>query len=290
MRRIFILLLALWVRPLAAEEIVEIWTGQPPHYRHNSLEEHVEEERGVPCARNVTKPTLTIHRAQGENSGRAVIILPGGGYVLESIVAEGRAIAEYLSSRGITAAVLKYRLPLAEASDQPHLVPGADARRALGLMRSMAGAYGFDPSKVGILGFSAGGHLAATVSVLRSEKAAENPDFSALVYPPVTMAAKNREWLEETLFHRAMTADEVRQYSLTDNVTSATPPAFLVHAYDDDLVPISESEAYAEALRAAGQEVELHFFGRGGHGFGPGRPEDGTAQWLDLVADWIRRQ
>jgi dipeptidyl aminopeptidase/acylaminoacyl peptidase len=104
------------------------------------------------------------------------------------------------------------------------------------------------------------------------------------------MAAKNREWLEETLFHRAMTADEVRQYSLTDNVTSATPPAFLVHAYDDDLVPISESEAYAEALRAAGQEVELHFFGRGGHGFGPGRPEDGTAQWLDLVADWIRRQ
>jgi acetyl esterase/lipase len=290
MRRFIMLLVALWVQPLGAGEVIEIWEGRPPYHLENSLQEYVKEEWGVPCAKNVTQPTLTMYHARGENSGRAVIILPGGGYEVESIVAEGQLIAEYLSSQGITAAVLKYRLPLVEASDHPHLVPMADTRKALSLMRSKAETHGFDPAKIGVLGFSAGAHLAASVSVLQSENGDENPSFSALVYPPVTMAAENRKWLEETLFHRAMTAEEVRQFSLTDNITGATPPAFLVHAYDDELVPISESEAYAEALRAAGQDVELHFFARGGHGFGPGRPEDGTAQWLDLVADWIRRR
>jgi acetyl esterase/lipase len=219
-----------------------------------------------------------------------MVVLPGGGYVLESFVAEGEAIAEYLSSQGITAAVLKYRLPLAEASDQPHLLPITDARRAVELMKSMAGTYGFDPSKVGIMGFSAGGHLATATSVLPSENGDEIPDFSALIYPVTTMAPENRKWLEEDLFHRPMTTEEQRQYSLVDNVTAATPPAFLLHAYDDDVVPISESIVFAEALTAVGQEVEVHFFAKGGHGFGPGRPEDGTAQWLGLLADWIKRQ
>ncbi len=244
----------------------------------------------MPCVHNVTKPTLTIHPAQGENSGRAMVVLPGGGYVLESFVAEGREIAEYLSSRGITAAVLKYRLPLAEASDQPHLVPLTDARRAISLMKSMADTHGFDPSKVGIMGFSAGGHLATATGVLTSDNDDENPDFLALIYPVTTMEPENRKWLEEDLFHRPMTVEEQRQYSLVDNITAATPPAFLLHAYDDDVVPISESIVFAEALTAVGQEVEVHFFSKGGHGFGPGRPEDGTAQWLSLLADWIKRQ
>lgn len=290
MKRIFALVLALAVHSLGAEDVVELWQGQPPYSKSNSLEEYVKEAWGVPCAHNVTNPTLTVHPAVGVNSGAAIVILPGGGYELESIIAEGSEIAENLASQGITAAVLKYRLPLLEASDQPHLVPVSDARRAIRLLRSMADAYGFEPSKVGVMGFSAGGHLAATVSVLQSERADENPDFSALIYPPTTMSAENREWLEEKLFHRAMTPEEIRQYSLTDHVTRATPPAFLIHAYDDDEVPIRESEAYAAALTAVGREVEVHYFARGGHGFGPGRPDDGTGQWLGLAADWIKRQ
>jgi acetyl esterase/lipase len=274
----------------SGEEAIDIWEGPPPHSKANELEEFVKESGGVPCVHNVTKPTLTIHPVKGENSGRAMIVLPGGGYVVESFIEEGREIAEYLSSRGITAAVLKYRLPLAEASDQPHLVPLSDARRAISLMKSMADAYGFDPSKVGIMGFSAGGHLATAASVLKSAEDDENPDFSALVYPVTTMAPENRKWLEEDLFHRPMTVEEQRQYSLVDNVTAATPPAFLLHAYDDDVVPISESIVFAEALTAVGQDVEVHFFAEGGHGFGPGRSEDGTAQWLDLLADWIKRR
>jgi acetyl esterase/lipase len=274
-----------------AEDVIDLWEGPPPHSKPNSLEEYVKESSWeVPCVYNVTHPTLTIHTAQGDNSGRAMIVLPGGGYETESFVAEGRLIAESLASQGITAAVLKYRLPLAEASDAPHLVPITDARRAVSLMRSLAGKHGFDPSKVGIMGFSAGGHLATAVSVLSPQNSDERPDFSALVYPVTTLAPENREWLEKTLFHRPMTADEKRQYALVDHVDASTPPAFLVHTYDDDVVPISESEVYAKALAAAGREVEAHFFYRGGHGFGPGRVEDGTAQWLGLLADWIKRQ
>jgi acetyl esterase/lipase len=219
-----------------------------------------------------------------------MIVVPGGGYVEESIVAEGQEIAEALSAQGITAAVLKYRLPLKEASDQPHLLPITDARRAISMMKLMAGEYGFDPTKVGIMGFSAGGHLATAASVLSPQNSDERPDFSALIYAVTTLAPENQEWLEKTLFHRPMTADEKRQYALVDHVDASTPPAFIVHTYDDDVVPIAESIVYAKALAAAGREVEVHFFFRGGHGFGAGRAEDGTGQWLGLLADWIKRQ
>lgn len=290
MKLAFALLTVIVTSFSAAEEVIDLWDGPAPYSKPNSLEEHIKESWGVPCVLNVTHPTLTVHPARGLNTGRAMIVLPGGGYEVESFVAEGRLIAEYLSSQGITAAVLKYRLPLAEASDQPHLVPLADARRAVSLMKSLAGSYGFDSSKVGIMGFSAGGHLATAASVLSPPNSDERPDFSALVYPVTTLAEENREWLEKTLFHRPMNADELRQYALVEHVDASTPPAFLVHAYDDDVVPIGESEVYAKALTAAGVEAELHFFAQGGHGFGPGRLEDGTGQWLGLLADWIKRQ
>jgi acetyl esterase/lipase len=140
------------------------------------------------------------------------------------------------------------------------------------------------------MGFSAGGHLATAVSVFASEDEDENPAFSGLIYPVTTLGDENLKWLEDSLFHRRMSVEEQSQYSLVDHVNATTPPAFLVHAYDDDVVPILESQVYAEALVAAGREVEVHFFAMGGHGFGPGRPEDGTDQWLGLLADWIKRQ
>jgi len=290
MKIVVFLIAFLAVHPLGAQEVIPLWTGPPPFSKPHSLQESTVESWGVLCAKNVTVPTLMVYPAQGVNSGHAVVILPGGGYELESIVHEGRTIAESLSSRGIVAGVLKYRLPLPEASDQPHLLPLADARQAIHLLKSSADKFGIHPSKVGILGFSAGGHLAATVSVLTSENADENPDFSALIYPVTTMGDENQKWLEESLFHRAMTDPEKEQYALVGRVSSRTPPAFLVHAYDDRVVPIQESIAYAGAMRAADRNVEAHFFARGGHGFGPGRPEDGTSQWLGLLADWIKRQ
>ena len=290
MKFIIVLFFMLVSQTLIAQEVINLWTGQPPYSKPNSLEETIIESWGVPCAKNVTNPTLTVYRAQGDNSGRAMIILPGGGYELESIVAEGQRIAEYLSSHGIVAAVLKYRLPLQEASDQPHLLPITDARKAVALMKSKAVDYGVDAAHIGIMGFSAGGHLATAVSVLTSENQSENPDFSALIYPVTTLSAENQKWLEESLFHRKMTDEEKKQYELVKNVTSLTPPAFLLHAYDDEVVPIEESLLYAKALTAVGQDVEVHFFANGGHGFGPGRVSDGTSQWLSLLANWIERQ
>jgi acetyl esterase/lipase len=290
MKSFIVLFILFFSQSLTAQEVINLWTGQPPYSKPNSLKETVIESWGVQCVKNVTNPTLTVYRAQGKNSGRAMIILPGGGYELESIVAEGRLIAEYLSIEGIVAAVLKYRLPLKEASDQPHLLPVTDARKAIVLMKSMADDYGVNPSKVGIMGFSAGGHLAAAVSVLTSQKQNENPDFSALIYPVTTLGTENQKWLEKSLFHRKMTNKEKKQYELVNKVTKLTPPAFLLHAYDDDIVPIEESLLYAKALTAAGQDVEVHFFANGRHGFGPGRNDDGTSQWLGLLANWIKRQ
>ena len=290
MRIFFLAAAALLTQGAGAQDLIDLWEGAAPFSKPTTLEEQVKESWGVPCVFNVTLPTLTVYRAEGENSGRAMIVLPGGGYEVESFVAEGRLIAEYLSSQGVTAAVLKYRLPMEEASDQPQLLPITDARRAISLMRALADRYGFDPSKVGIMGFSAGGHLATAVSVLTSGKKDENPAFSALIYPVTTLGEENLKWLEETLFHRKMTVEEQSQYSLVDHVGANTPPAFLLHAYDDEVVPIFESQVYAEALVAAGRDVEVHFFAEGGHGFGPGRPEDGTDQWLGLLADWIKRQ
>ena len=290
MKCMIVLLLALTGQPPIAQEVIHLWTESPPYSKPHALKETIIESWGVPCVKNVTDPTLTIYRAQGDHSGRAMIILPGGGYAVESFVAEGQRIAEYLSSKGIVAAVLKYRLPLTEASNQPHLLPVTDARRAIALMKSRAGDYGFDTSRVGIMGFSAGGHLAATVSVWTADEPNENPDFSALIYPVTTLNAENQKWLEESLFHRQMTDEERKQYDLAGNVTASTPPAFLLHAYDDDVVPVSESLLYARAFADAGQHVEMHLFARGGHGFGPGRAVDGTSQWLGLLANWVKRQ
>jgi acetyl esterase/lipase len=218
MRTVIGVLLALTVWPLHPENVIPLWDDDGPYSKPNSLEEYIAESWGVPCAENVTRPTLTVHPAQGESSRRAVVILPGGGYERESILAEGRLIAEYLSAQGITTAVLKYRLPLPEASDRPYLLPITDARRAIGLTRSFADTYGFDPTKVGVLGFSAGGHLATTISVRNSPTPGESPDFPVLVYAVTTLASENQQWLEQTLFHRPMTDEELRQNSLVDLV------------------------------------------------------------------------
>jgi acetyl esterase/lipase len=237
----------------------------------------------------VATPTLALYLPETEPNATAVVILPGGGYEVEAVYHEGYEIAELLARRGSVAAVLKYRLPNPESATQPQQVPAVDVRQALRLLRERQSQLGFSAAKFGVLGFSAGGHLAAGVSVHRSEESSENPDFSILVYGVSQMNDVNREWLERTLYHRPMTADEVAFETLHERVDSSTPPAFLVHAFDDDTCHYSESTLYAEALHRNGVDAELHLFARGGHGFGRGRDEDGTSQWVNLAADWLAR-
>jgi len=274
-----------------AQETYELWEGlEKPFYKENRLQEYEKVSSfNVVCAYDVTEPTLTVYRATGENSGKAVILLPGGGYTLVAIYHEGHDLARILARQGITAAVLKYRLPMTESSDQPHLVPLTDTRRALKLLRAQSQKYGFAKDKLGVMGFSAGGHLAAVASLWKSDDREENPNFSALIYGVTDLDANNRKWLEDSLYHREMTDEEIARNTLLNLVSDDTPPTFLVHAYDDGECNVKESTLYAGECAEHHVPVEMHLFPTGGHGFGVGREEDGTAQWVQLFVNWLKR-
>jgi acetyl esterase/lipase len=287
-----VLLLYLFCNHTFAQDVYRLWEGlDKPYYKDNDLEEHEKVSSfNVVCAYDITEPTLTVYQAEGVNTGKAVILIPGGGYSLIAIYHEGHDLAKLLAKQGITTGVLKYRLPRTESSDQPELVPLSDTRRALKLFRKHAAHYGFDQEKLGVVGFSAGSHLATVASLWESDDQQENPNFSGLIYGVTNLSAENRQWLEESLYHRKLTHAEVEQNTLLDLVSSETPPAFLVHAYDDDICKIEESLLYAQKCAEHAVPVELHLFSKGGHGFGIGRKEDGTAQWVPLLVEWLRIQ
>jgi acetyl esterase/lipase len=274
-----------------AQDVYQLWEGlEKPYYKQNNLKEYEKVSSfNVVCAYDVTEPTLTVYRAEGEKSGKAIIILPGGGYSLVAIYHEGHDLAKVLAKQGITAAVLKYRLPRTESSDQPELVPLSDTRRALKLLRSYSARYGFEKEKLGVVGFSAGSHLATVASLWRSDDEEENPNFSGLIYGVTNLSQENHKWLEKSLYHRQLTEEEVAQNTLLNLVSKDTPPAFLAHAYDDEICRVEESLLYADKCATHGVPIEMHLFSRGGHGFGVGRTEDGTAQWVQLFAEWLKR-
>jgi acetyl esterase/lipase len=284
------LMLAALSAPAQARQVIPLWGEKtPPFSKANSMEEYEADCWGVICVHQVVHPTLTLYLPDGEANGTAVVILPGGGYEVEAVYHEGYEIAEALSRRGTVAAVLKYRLPNPESATQPEKAPVADVRQALQLLRKKQVDFGFRATRFGVLGFSAGSHLATLTSVNRSSQAAGNPDFSILVYGVTRLSPENREWLEQTFYHRKMTDEEIAEQTLLERVDENTPPAFLVHAFDDDTCHFTESTLYAEALNRQGVEAEIHLFAHGGHGFGPGREQDGTSQWLELAANWLDR-
>ncbi|MBB6459043.1 alpha/beta hydrolase [Flammeovirga kamogawensis] len=273
-----------------AQEVIHLWEGQEkPFYKENDLKEYEEEAYGTTCVFDITEPTLTVFKAKGKNTGKAVVIIPGGGYGLVAMYHEGYDLAKALSKSGITAAVLKYRLPNPKSSDTPWLVPITDARRSLKLMRAISNKYGFKKDKVGVMGFSAGGHLATVATLWPSEDIEERPNFSAFIYGVTDLSDANKEWLENDLYYRKMTPEEIEQNTLLNFVSKDTPPAFLVHAYDDDICFIKETTLYTEKMHKVGAAVETHIFPVGGHGFGAGREVDGTNQWVDLFINWTKR-
>jgi len=274
----------------AQPPVIPIWGDEdPPYFKPHSVEEYEADCFEVVCAYQVSDPTLTLYVPENRSNGTAVLVLPGGGYEVEAVYHEGYEIAEALSRSGTVAAVLKYRLPSPETATHPELVPAADVRQALALLRERQRALGFEAMKFGVMGFSAGAHLAATVSVNRVPDASRNPDFSLLIYGVSRLTKENQEWLESTLYHRPMTEEELAREKLLERIDSNTPQAFLVHAWDDEVCHYSESTLYAETLHGAGVENEIHLFARGGHGFGAGREEDGTDQWLRLASNWLGR-
>lgn len=245
---------------------------------------------------HITVPTLTIFTPPKEKqTGAAVLILPGGGYNIVAIEKEGFNVAKAFNEAGVTAFVLKYRIPDDSCMADKMLAPLMDAQQALYLIRKNAAEYGVDTTKVGIMGFSAGGHIAATVSThfdrpARKEMSGYNlrPDFSILIYPVISFhPAIAHMGSRQKLLGRDTTQSWENYFSNEDQITSHTPPAFLVHASDDNTVPVANSIAYYTQLLHYQIPAELHVYEHGGHGFGL---NNATTQdnWFALCLNWMR--
>jgi acetyl esterase/lipase len=236
----------------------------------------------------ITIPTVTVYRATSPVARRsAVVICPGGGYGRLAIDIEGHAIARFLQKNGITAAVLKYRLPQPALTGEATPLSQQDALAAIRFVRTRAKEWGIDPKRVGIMGFSAGGHLAGSTAFLGDTGAGTRPDFVALLYPVVLMeGASAHAGSRKNLLGPTPAPGRAARFSLERQVNRNSPPHFLVHALDDRGVPPQNSRALADALRAAGVPVTLAIITDGGHGFGLGRT-DASRRWPAEFVTWL---
>jgi acetyl esterase/lipase len=249
--------------------------------------------------RNVSTPDLHIFRPTRPN-GYALLVLPGGAYWFVSVANEGADLAPRMTARGLTVFVLTYRLP-GEGWERRADVPLQDAQRAVRVIRSQATRFGIDANKVSVLGFSAGGHLAATLATQHAEATyarvdavddlSARPFAAGLVYPVVTM---EKPWTHEQsrnlLLGETPDDAEIKRRSPERHVDAATPPVFTVHAMDDKAVPVENSLRMMNAMREAGRPVEAHLIQEGGHAFGVGHPGTPSAHWIELFSTWLARQ
>ena len=237
---------------------------------------------------NVSHPTMTVYSPTGANTGIAVVVFPGGGYNILAIDLEGTEVCDWLTSKGITCVLLKYRVPKSgpqwDGSCQCQINPKAptalqDAQRTVGLVRFHADEWHIDPHKIGVLGFSAGGHLVAAMSthfkrvypaVDAADKESCRPDFAVALYP-------GHLWIDYKKFE--LNPDVL--------VTKETPPTFLLQAEDDHVDDVRHSLVYYIALKNAGVPVEMHLFAHGGHAFGLRRTELPITGWPELVEQWL---
>jgi acetyl esterase/lipase len=244
---------------------------------------------------NVQTPTLTYFPAPLETSvGTAVIICPGGGYARLAIDKEGTEVARRLNAIGISAFVLKYRLV-----EYGHPAPMQDVLRAIRLIRSRAEGYGIRPDRIGVMGFSAGGHVAATASTLfdadegrtggQLDRISARPDFVALIYPVITMKDPfaHKSSLEN-LIGKNPAAALIEELSVELHVTKDTPPVFLVHTEEDSTVPVENSILFYQALRNAAVPSELHVYAKGSHGFALADGLGPTSDWPKRLEEWMR--
>lgn len=230
-------------------------------------------------------PTITVVQPDEERAtGTAVVICPGGGYGGLALDKEGHDIAHWFAEFGVTGVVLKYRMPRVGTIVHGAEAPLSDVARALEMIHDHANEWGIDTDRVGVMGFSAGGHLAASASTLLTER---RPAFSILVYPVISMVdGIAHAGSRQNLLGKEPSDELVRRFSCDERVTAETPPAFLAHTWDDHVLP-ENSLRYATACHGAGVPVELHLFERGGHGYGMKKPELPVGAWPDLLKSWM---
>lgn len=243
----------------------------------------------------VVFPTLTAYLPDpAKANGTAVIICPGGGYSYLVINDEGSNVARELNTHGIAAFVLKYRLPSDETMQNREIGPLQDAQRAIQIVRQRAAEWHIAPNKIGIAGFSAGGHLASTLSTHYQKAVIDNPDhislrpdFSILVYAVISFQDSIlHKGTKKALIGENATPEKVKEYSNEMQVTTDTPPAFLIHAENDKVVPVANTINYFTALHAHGVNAEMHIYQAGGHGFGLNNKTT-TDKWVDHLYAWM---
>jgi len=245
----------------------------------------------------VTTPTLTAFLPDvGKANGTAVIICPGGGYSYLVVNDEGARVAGNFAAHGIAAFVLKYRLPSDAIMLNREIGPLQDAQRAIQIVRERAVEWHIDTAKVGIMGFSAGGHLASTLSTHYNTAVIDNPDhinlrpsFSLLIYPVISFRDSIlHKGSKKALIGENAPPEKVKEYSNELQVTTDTPPAFLVQAANDKIVPVANSINYFMALQKHGVKAEIHIYQEGGHGFGMDNPTT-TDKWMDRCYNWLKQ-
>jgi acetyl esterase/lipase len=252
------------------------------------------DKNGILRISEVTVPTLTVYTPEkGKANGTSVIICPGGGYWILAASHEGSDVAKEFNKMGVTAFVLKYRIPNEKAQIDRTIAPLQDAQQAIRMVRKDALKYGINPNRIGIMGFSAGGHLAATASTHYMKPVGENvddtnvrPDFSILVYPVISFKEFGHRGSADQLIGKTPTPDLVELYSNETQVTKDTPPVMLVHAGDDMAVPVKNSLSYYEACQKNGVSASLVIYPKGGHGFGMNNKTT-KEKWMDNVKNWM---
>jgi acetyl esterase/lipase len=284
----------------AQDLTLPLWpAGKLPNYQKS---DDVEKRESTDIVRfsKVQSPEIAVFLPSKKNATRqAVIICPGGGYAYLAYDWEGTDVAKLLNSKGITAIVLKYRLPNSKSNITPNLSPLMDAKRAMRIVRANADKWGIQKNNIGIMGFSAGGHLASTLATHFDEGDANSndsieqqssrPDFAVLVYPVITMnKAFTHMGSRTNLLGNNPDSSLVALYSNELQVTKQTPPGFLIHATDDKTVPVENSLRFYEAVKNNGVPVEMHIFPHGGHGFSLAIGKGELESWTDLLITWLR--
>jgi len=294
---IAIVLTAISLKSMAQNEIIALWPeGKVPNSIANKVEEKsVTDDTGILRISGVTIPTITAFIVPKEKAtGAAVMICPGGGYGILAASHEGSDLARWFNDRGISAFVLKYRLPDVKAMTHQHEVPLMDAMQGMKLIRQSAKKWNIDPDKIGVMGFSAGGHLAATLSTHYNlgTKASDEakPNFSILLYPVISLSPELAHGgSRDNLLGPDKSEELIKYYSNELQVSAKTPPAFLVHAMDDGAVPVENSIAYYLALKKFKTPAEMHLYPKGGHGFGLRTEGKGSlVNWPAAMDGWLK--
>jgi acetyl esterase/lipase len=279
---------------------LNIYPGEVPFQKETTVTEVVQ-QNDILVISKVQLPQIQVFLpAKRSATGKAVIICPGGGYGVLAYDWEGLDIAKWLNSQGIAGIVLKYRLPSSETQTRPHVVPMADGQRAIRLVRHHAEEWGIDPDQIGIMGFSAGGHLASTLGTHfdsgnpGDEDAVEHessrPDFMILGYPVISFTEHiTHMGSRNNLIGKEPDPQWVSYFSNETQVRADSPPTFLFHSQDDKAVPVEHSLLMYQGLREKQIPVEMHLYPTGGHGFSLSVNSEGTQKgWMESLINWMQ--